>query len=133
MAGTAEQIIRVLLEQARCTDCDCPYRLEDVHVLRQSNERVWDLAAVCNQCYTMSLIRAIVQSPESKRGGGLQAHRLPSKTSSELTVAERKHFEALAPLDEDDVLDMTGFLSGFDGDFRGLFGQDGDASDAVSR
>ncbi|MCB0217923.1 MAG: hypothetical protein KDH92_14875 [Chloroflexi bacterium] len=123
MASTADQIIRVLLQQARCADFDCAYRAEDVHVLRQRSDRVWDLAAVCNGCYTMSLIRAIVQAPESAR---VPSRQRPVLATAELTRAERRHFDALDPIDADDVLDLHAFLSGFDGDFRGLFGRDGD-------
>ncbi len=125
MASTADRIIRVLLAEARCTDCDCAYRAEDVHVLRQKSDKVWDLAAVCSSCYTMSLIRAIVQAPESRRGARVSTHRLPKSRPSELTRAEAQRFETLTPVDRDDVLDMHQFLAGFDGDFRALFGQDG--------
>jgi hypothetical protein len=126
MASTADQIIRVLLQQARCTDCDCAYRVEDVHVLRQSNERVWDLAAVCHRCYTMSLIRAVVQAPGSRALPSIRARGLAISVATELTMAERKRFACLSPVGSDDVLDLHDFLEDFDGDFRGLFGRDGD-------
>jgi len=118
--GTAAQVIRALLKQTRCTDCDCAYRAEDVHVLRQEDDQVWDLAVVCHRCYTMSLVRAIIQIPASRLS---QLASQPARLvpTHELTPMERAHFRALDPVDMDDVLDLTGFLANFDGDFQSLF------------
>lgn len=119
----AEQVVRVLLRQARCADCDCSYRSENVHVLRQQDERVWDLAVVCHRCYTMSLVRAIVQGPAWQRRSVMPA----AGPQHELGPLERAHFRALSPVSMDDVLDIAGFLADFDGDFQRLFqGRGGD-------
>ncbi len=124
MNSTAERIIRVLLEEAHCTECGHGYHVEDVHVLRELDERIWDLAAVCNHCYTLSLIRAVVRpnDDEEARGGGRSEPRI--RLTSELTSAERRYFSDVPPVDVDDVLDVSAFLTSFDGDFRSLFGQD---------
>jgi len=119
MNNTAERIIRVLLEEARCTECGCAYHSEDVHVLRQLDDRIWDLAAVCNHCYTLSLIRAVVRPTDEPDDG-----RPAVRVVSELSTAERRRFSDLAPVGVDDVLDVSSFLNAFDGDFRELFGQD---------
>ncbi|MCE7939911.1 hypothetical protein DCC79_14330 [bacterium] len=124
MSSTTERIIRVLLDEARCTECGSAYHAEDVHVLRQVDERMWDLAVVCNGCYTLSLIRAIVKP----NAAGVPAGRAPVvpevELVTELTRAERRYFSDLPPVEVDDVLDMSAFLAEFDGDFRDLFGQD---------
>lgn len=110
---TTERVVRFLVKHAQCSDCDCPYHAEDVHVLAHRQDRVWDLAAVCHNCYTMSLIRAVVRGRIALR---------------ELTLAEERHFEELPPIDVDDVLDLSAFLTDFDGDFRGLFGKESEES-----
>jgi hypothetical protein len=125
-ASGAEQVVRVLLRQARCADCNCSYRSENVHVLRQQDDRIWDLAVVCHRCYTMSLVRAIVQGPAWQRRSDRSA--LPAVGPlHELDPLERAHFRALSPVSMDDVLDIAGFLADFDGDFQRLFqGRGGD-------
>lgn len=118
MEGTADRVIRFLVENARCTDCDGDFRAEDVYILDERDMREWDLGAVCHQCHTLTLIRAVVDA-EGRRSR--DASRL-----SELTKAERKHFRGLEPIDKNDVLDVTAFLADFDGDFRELFGREPD-------
>lgn len=124
-AGSAEEVLRTLLRQARCTDCDCVYRAENVHVLQQRDDRVWDLAVVCHRCYTMSLVRAIVRVP-----GSLPPREVVPAAAGlapELSPREQAHFRRLAPVSMDDVLDISGLLADFDGDFHRLFqGRGGD-------
>ena len=118
MEGIADRVIRFLVENARCTDCGGDFHLEDVYILDERDRREWDLGAVCHQCHTLTLIRAVVEA---------DAEDLPMRaTVSELTPAERRHFSALDPVSSDDVLDVTRFLMGFDGDFRDLFGRESD-------
>lgn len=117
--GTAERVVRFLVDHARCTDCACSFHVEDVHVLAHDAERVWDLAAVCHNCYTMSLIRAVVRDQDG---------RVRTRVMRELTPAEARRFERLPPVDVDDVLDVAAFLADFDGDFRELFGREPDPS-----
>jgi hypothetical protein len=101
-----------------------------VYVLAQLDLRIWDLAAVCHGCYTLSVVRAVVRP----QGDQVTAHVAEDGSSSpprieydrELTKAEARHFGALPPVDMDDVLDVSQFLQGFDGDFRGFFGQEPD-------
>lgn len=125
-AGT-EQVVRVLLRQARCADCDCSYRAENVHVLRQQDDRVWDLAVVCHRCYTMSLVRAVVQGPGWSRRPDRPAVAAVGP-QLELGPLEQAHFRGLSPVGMDDVLDIAGFLADFDGDFQRWFqGRGGDS------
>lgn len=122
--GSAEAVLRSLLRQARCTDCDCAYRAENVHVLQQQDDRVWDLAVVCHRCYTMSLVRAIVRAPGISPRAAAPA---PAPVALELNPRERAHFRHLAPVSMDDVLDISDLLADFDGDFHRLFqGRGGD-------
>ncbi|MEO8085049.1 MAG: hypothetical protein ABI780_14605 [Ardenticatenales bacterium] len=110
--STSERVIRFLVDHARCKDCRGVYHVENVHVLHQTSDRIWDLAAVCDQCYGLALIRAVVRSEDG------QIHTEPA---SELTNTELRRFHHLRPIDRDDVLDATAFLSDFDGDFARLF------------
>ena len=127
MASTSNKIIQVLLKEARCTECDCSYQSEDVYVLRQRAENVWDLAAVCNACYTMSLIRAIVQGGKLLDKQGEErpqdAETIELFSKSGLSREERRRFAAMSPIGEEEVEAASKFLSDFDGDFERLFGQ----------
>lgn len=118
MEGTADRVIRFLVQNARCTDCGGDFHTEDVYVLDERDMREWDLGAVCHSCHTLTLIRAIVE-PE-----GVETST-PARIT-ELTQAEHTHFDDLAPIAADDVLDVVEFLEGFDGDFRELFGREPD-------
>ncbi len=113
-ASTAERVLRFLVDHARCRDCAGPYDIANVHVLHRTGDRIWDLAAVCSQCYGLALIRAVVRSEDG------QIHTEPA---GELSNAELRRFGGLRPIDRDDVLDMTAFLSGFDGDFARWFAE----------
>lgn len=110
--STAERVIRFLVDHARCKDCRGGYHVENVHVLHQTGDRIWDLAAVCDQCYGLALIRAVVRSEDG---------RIHTEPAGELTNAELRRFRRLSPIDRDDVLDATAFLTDFDGDFVRLF------------
>jgi|GEM_PF-397922 hypothetical protein len=124
------RIIRFLVENAHCAECGARYHEEDVYVLAQLDMRIWDLAAVCHNCYTLSVVRAVVrpQSDEIKASIAEDAVRARRAIGSdmELTKAEVQRFRSLPPIDEDYVLDVAEFLDGFDGDFRGFFGQESD-------
>lgn len=145
MADTADRVVRFLIANACCTECDASYHLEDVHVLNQIRGRVWDLAAVCHVCLTLSIVRAVVRTPpdlghahqapsadhpgaesaESAQVSGLDGSRGRIPVSlHEMTAAERSHFGSLPPIDVDDVLDVTAFLEDFNGDFRCLFSRE---------
>ncbi len=136
MADTADRVVRFLVANACCTECDASYHLEDVHVLNQIRGRVWDLAAVCHECLTLNIVRAVVSTPPDVRhahpepaadlpgveANGMSRNRGRSAlTLHEMTAAERSHFRSLPPIDVDDVLDVAAFLEDFNGDFRCLF------------
>jgi hypothetical protein len=118
---TADRVIRFLVDHARCTSCGGRFALEHVHVLHEEDLRVWDLGAVCHECHTLTLVRAIVR-PEPTDGNPTPIDA--GAQLDELTLAERDRFAELGPVRDDDVLDMTAFLREFDGDFRGLFGRE---------
>jgi len=119
-ASTSERVIRFVVDNARCRDCKGAYDIADVHVLHRSGDRIWDLAAVCSQCYGLAILRAVVRSEDG------QIHTEPA---GEMTNDELRRFGRLRPIDRDDVLDATAFLSGFDGDFASLFGASDESSD----
>lgn len=110
--STAERVIRFLVDHARCQACRSAYHVENVHVLHQTSDRIWDLAVVCDQCYGLALIRAVVRSEDG---------RIHTEPADELTNAELHRFRRLRPIDRDDVLDVAAFLADFDGDFARLF------------
>jgi len=127
-----DKVIGFLVRHARCTECGARYDAENVHVIEHTDLYVWDLAAVCHSCYTLSVVRAVVRPPD-RDVEAPSIEPVPASTRRalqarwhELTPAEAKRFRRLPPVDTDDVLDVTEFLRSFDGDFRGLFGQEPD-------
>lgn len=120
MGRTADRVIRFLVEHARCADCAGTFRTEDVHVLCEDDLTVWDLGAVCHDCRTLTLLRAVVSS---LRPEGTPTPREPAGVD-ELTPMERRHFASLDAVAQDDVSEVAAFLRDFDGDFRALFGTD---------
>lgn len=124
MEKTADRVVQFLVDHGRCTDCGGRYNLEDVYVLAQRGSRVFELAAVCRDCYTLSFIRAIIRP----RRAGVADPAVAFM--HELTPAEARRFDGLPPVEMDDVLDVSAFLARFDGDFRSLFGQEADEGEA---
>jgi hypothetical protein len=126
MDRTADQVVRYLVEHGRCTDCGGRYNAEDVYVLDQHGHRVFDLAAVCCECYTLSFIRAVVGPKRDDVAGRPTALTGESVGRGELTPAEKQRFDSLPPVQKADVVEVSTFLSKFDGDFHTLFGREAD-------
>ena len=125
----AQRVVRFLVDNARCGECGSAYHAEDVYVLDQVNKRVWELAAVCPGCLSVWLVKAVVRTsdvPADDDGGGVRI-AARSRSITELTPAEERHFSSLSPIGVDDVLDVSQFLAGFDGDFWAYFGQESDS------
>ncbi|MFN2114306.1 MAG: hypothetical protein ACK2T6_01235 [Anaerolineae bacterium] len=124
------RIIRFLVDNAHCAECGAHYHEEDVYVLGQLDLRIWDLAAVCHSCYTLSVVRAVVRPQSDQVKAEVAYDGVPAdrrrEVLHEMTAAEVRHFDELPPIGKDDVLDVTHFLCEFDGDFRGLFGKEPD-------
>ena len=113
MQVTSALVVERLVASRRCSQCGGSYDPEDVHVLARRGTGIWELAAVCRDCCTLSLIRAVARrSPRP-------APRCP--WFGELTAAEQHRFGLLPPIRRNDVLDATAFLAAFDGDFQSLF------------
>jgi hypothetical protein len=134
VGSVTDKIIRFLVTHAHCTECGSHYRAEDVYVLVRSGRHIWDLAAVCHQCYTLSVVRAVVRphrgdGDPTSDGEGLLAtgSDVPDARLSEFTSEELLRFRTLGPIDADDVLDVSRFLESFDGDFHALFAEERDA------
>lgn len=123
--GTAERVVRHVLEHARCPRCSASYRLEDVHVLGQVGDRIWDLAAVCPECYDLGLSRAVVtwvaEAPAQDAALDI-ALEIESPPLDERGAAERVRLERLGPVGAADVADAAAFLERFDGDPRDWLG-----------
>lgn len=71
-------------------------------------EKLWVVSAHCSSCekvqvFWVSLQRGIELAPQ------------------EMSEGERERLQAMPAIIPDDVLEMHEFLSGFDGDFQGLF------------
>lgn len=124
-----DRVVRFLVDTARCRECGGSYSSEDVHVLDQVGRSVWELAAVCPECLSVWLVRAVVRGrgvPAPMPDDGPTGRGRREARADELTLAERLHFGALGPIGVDDVLDIRSFLSTFDGDFLTYFGQESD-------
>jgi len=126
----ADRVVRFLVDTARCGDCGGAYTVENVHVLDQVRRNVWELAAVCPGCLSVWLVRAVVRPRRAATLDGRPRPAAPGldDAAGELSLAERRRFGSMRPIDVDDVLDVRAFLESFDGDFGALFGGEGDDS-----
>jgi hypothetical protein len=120
MADVVGEVIQYLVAHRKC-DCGAAYVPENVHVLNQPSQWVWDLAAVCQRCHTLTMVSASVRPAD-------RPQRAAAPRPTELTAAELNYFGELPPVGIDDVLDLSEFLGAFDGDFRGLFSQSPDGA-----
>jgi hypothetical protein len=118
MSSVVGEVIQYLVAHRRCSGCGAAFQPENVHVIHQPARWTWDLAAVCHDCHTLTMVSAVVRPDDPPR------RRL--RLATELTPSERAYFRDLAPVDADDVLDVAEFLGAFDGDFRGLFSRNPD-------
>lgn len=128
MSSSADRVVQHVLEHARCPHCGAAYRVEDVHVLNQLGDRVWDLAVVCAECYELSMARAVVASvePSSPDDDDAAERAAHSAGLDERSAAERLRLTRLGPVDASDVRDAAAFLERFDGDVLGWLARGGD-------
>ena len=111
MRGDSERLIKQVVASTvgTCIVCERDYDESSVSVLGHQ-EDLWFFSIVCSRCRSQGLVAALVKNP------------------SELLVTdfqpgERERFEGAPVVGSDDILDVHEFLSGFDGDFRALFGR----------
>lgn len=114
VSSTADRVVQHVLEHARCPHCGAAYRAEDVHVLNQIGDRIWDLATVCAECYELSMARAVVDVAAVAEATREAEERAPA--FDERSEVERLRLTRLGPIAPSDVRDAAAFLDGFDGD-----------------
>ncbi len=119
-----EQIVKRLMTTVKCTVCGSKYESDKVNVLGHQEE-LWFLTVTCSNCHTQGLVAALIKGAgESEPATASIAGVESDSASPEPKVTPEK---APAKVTADDVLDMHSFLDGFDGDFRGLFTDEGGA------
>jgi hypothetical protein len=118
--GRHEQRIKelVLSRVTKCGQCGGDYGVSDVNVLGHK-EDLWFLMLICAHCHQAVGVAAVVKelsSPLSKEGD--EPRRREGRRRRQ---ADKVPAAPTQPLTKDDVADMRAFLTGFDGDFKGLF------------
>ena len=103
-----EGIIKNLMTSMECSSCGQSYQVDNIEVMGH-HEDLWFLGISCSVCQTQYLVVAIITE-----------ERVP-EIITDLTKAELDKFGGAGKLTADDVLDIHGFLKGFDGDFSRLF------------
>ncbi len=122
--GHVKQV--VLDRLPRCAVCHSPYDEDDINVV-SSRRDVWMMVVECEVCHARNFVAAVL-----KDGDPDQAKVALQKMSEEAGIGDPS-FEldepatavsepAGQPVGAGDVADMHGFLNGFDGDFKRLFG-----------
>jgi hypothetical protein len=107
-----ENLIKKLMTASKCTVCGQHYRVNDVSVIGHE-DNLWFLTVSCSVCQAQYLVAAIIQEESTP------------EAVTDLIEAEQDRFERVEAVSADDVLNMHGFLSDFDGDFRRLFSHGG--------
>jgi len=105
-----ENLVKRLMTATKCTVCGQHYRMDDISVLGHEDD-LWFLTVSCAACNTQYLVAAVVKED------GVPA------VVTDLTEAEQERFERVQTVTADEVLNMHDFLTGFNGDFHGLFGE----------
>ncbi len=107
-----EGIIKKLITSMECSACGQCYEVGNIEILGH-HEDLWFLSVFCPSCRSQYLVAAVV-SPEE---------RVP-EIITDLTEADLVRLRDAGRLTADEVLDMHGFLKGFDGDFSRLLGSE---------
>lgn len=102
-----DRFIKRLVSSMKCNVCGQRYVADNINVLGHQEE-LWFLSVFCPSCRTQGLVAAVVKEERVQAIG-------------ELTPEDQERLSQIAPVSEDDLLDLHNFLKDFDGDFAGLF------------
>lgn len=102
--------IKRLVVSMKCGVCGERYEGRNVRVLGHRDD-LWFLSVSCPACRSQGLVAAVVKEEE-----------LPVSIT-DLSKAEQAKFSGLAPVSDDELLEIHGFLKDFDGDFSRLFSE----------
>lgn len=120
MDTSETQIKRIVLDRMeRCSVCHRGFETEDVHVLSRKSD-MWMLMVSCSECHARNFVAAVIGDGDAEEAQ-LALRRLGEEHLGSEAELDDDDVPAGEPVTVDDVLDMHGFLSGFDGDFQALF------------
>lgn len=107
----SEQFIKkvVVSTIGTCANCGQTYDEACASIVGHQ-EDLWFLSLICDRCQSRGLVAALV-----KESGQFAI--------TDLSPSELERFRDAPLVGADDVLDVHQFLSGFDGNFKALFGQ----------
>ena len=108
-----QEWLRAQLTAFTCSSCGRSYVRSRIRVLAQRDD-LWFVSLKCVACGSGAL--ALVTIREADDGTESPGFR------GELTTTDEARLADAAPVDADDLIETHRFLSGFDGDFRRLFG-----------
>jgi hypothetical protein len=118
---TDKQIKQIVLDRMeRCSVCHRGFEPDDVHVLSRKSD-MWMLMVSCGECQARNFVAAVIGDGDAEEAQ-LALRRLGEehiRTSRE--IDDEEPGEPQDPVSIDDVLEIHGFLQGFDGDFQALF------------
>ncbi len=114
-----EELVKRLMAAVNCSVCGSHYESDGVEVLGHQ-EDLWFLTVTCDHCHTQGLVAAMVREATPDEAA---AAREASITARE-TEIEQPTPTPQIPVTSDDLLDLHLFLDRFNGDFRGLFGEE---------
>ncbi len=104
-----DHLVKELMSTVNCAVCGRRYEASDINILYHQRE-LWFISVYCQGCRTKGLVAALIREGEK------------AQLVTDLTEEEMARFKDAASVTADDVLDIHGFLEGFDGDFGSLFG-----------
>ncbi len=121
MDNTSEkQIKRVVLDRMeRCSVCHHEFVQDDIRIVSRTQD-MWMMVVTCTECHARNFVAAVLGDGDPAEAQ-LALRRL-SEAPSGIDLQPEDTLPAGDPVSIDDVLEMHGFLSGFDGDFNRLFG-----------
>lgn len=121
MDTSEKQIKRIVLDRMeRCSVCHRGFEPDDVHVLSRKSD-MWMLMVSCSECHARNFVAAVIGDGDAEEAQ-LALRRLGEEhIRAKLDVEPEIADEMGEPVSIDDVLEVHGFLQGFDGDFKSLF------------
>jgi len=117
----------VLNRMERCVVCHHQFHPDDITVISRERE-MWTMLVECTDCHARNFVAAVLNDGDPEEAQ-LALRRLSEQAVREVKdaglpeiVTEAPFVEQHEPVSASDVVDMYEFLTGFDGDFKTLFG-----------
>jgi hypothetical protein len=122
MEPSEHRIRQIVLQRiGHCRVCHRQHEGGDVNLVSQKPD-VWMMMVECPDCHTRSFVAAVVDEKRTDEARSALEEMAIELSVRDVSSAPNELVPPTEPLSEGDVVEMRGFLEGFNGDFKRLFG-----------